>query len=62
MKGLTEYQKRHGHPPEFLEMRAPENQEKMYVLNYRFIREFTKGVSPDWTINMLNHYKGNKPQ
>ena len=26
------------------------------ILNYRFIREFTKGVEDDWTINALNHW------
>ncbi len=26
------------------------------VLNYRFIRDFTKGVEPKWTINALNHF------
>jgi hypothetical protein len=61
MKGLADYQTRHGHLPDFAEMRSEENQDKFFVLNYRFIREFTKGVSPDWTINMLNHYKG-RPQ
>ncbi|CAB3377960.1 Hypothetical predicted protein [Cloeon dipterum] len=58
MKGLSDYKAQHGHPPDFQEMRSPECQEKLYVLNYRFIREFTKGVPPEWTINVLNHYKG----
>ncbi len=26
------------------------------VVNYRFIREFTKGVEDQWTINALNHF------
>ncbi|XP_064475117.1 m-AAA protease-interacting protein 1, mitochondrial-like [Ornithodoros turicata] len=29
----------------------------VYVANYRFIREYTKGVQSDWTINRLNHFK-----
>ncbi|XP_059487339.1 m-AAA protease-interacting protein 1, mitochondrial [Neocloeon triangulifer] len=58
MKGLADYKTQHGQPPDFNALRAAENQDKLFVLNYRFIREFTKGVSPDWTINMLNHYKG----
>lgn len=27
------------------------------VANYRFIKEFTKGVDDDWTINYINHVK-----
>lgn len=27
------------------------------VANYRFIKEFTKGVEDDWTINYINHVK-----
>jgi len=27
------------------------------ICNYRFIREYTKGVKSDWTINRLGHYK-----
>ncbi|XP_024936373.1 uncharacterized protein LOC107263223 isoform X2 [Cephus cinctus] len=34
----------------------PEYQEKMYILNYRFIREFTSGVQTPWVINMINHF------
>lgn len=26
------------------------------ILNYRFIREFTRGVEDSWTINALNHF------
>jgi len=26
------------------------------VLNYRFIKDFTKGVEDSWTINALNHF------
>ncbi|KAL5005952.1 hypothetical protein ScPMuIL_017110 [Solemya velum] len=32
------------------------NQDRIYVCNYRFIREFTKGVEDSWTINKLNHF------
>ncbi|XP_054289964.1 m-AAA protease-interacting protein 1, mitochondrial-like [Macrosteles quadrilineatus] len=35
----------------------PEFSDKIFVLNYRFIREFTKGVQDDWTINAINHFK-----
>ncbi|XP_055932133.1 m-AAA protease-interacting protein 1, mitochondrial-like [Argiope bruennichi] len=27
------------------------------ICNYRFIREYTKGVESDWTINRLGHFK-----
>jgi len=27
------------------------------VLNYRFIRDYTKGVEDSWTLNALNHFK-----
>ncbi len=26
------------------------------VVNYRFIREYTKGVEDSWTLNALNHF------
>lgn len=29
----------------------------IYVLNYRFIREYTEGVKDAWTINAINHLK-----
>jgi len=29
------------------------------VCNYRFIRNFTKGVSDSWTVNVVNHFKPN---
>ncbi|KAK6165654.1 hypothetical protein SNE40_022540 [Patella caerulea] len=28
---------------------------RCFICNYRFIKEFTKGVESDWTINKLNH-------
>ena len=34
------------------------------VLNYRFLREFTKGVDPsttNWSISAINHFKINDP-
>ena len=27
------------------------------ILNYRFIREYTKGVEDSWTVNAVNHFK-----
>lgn len=29
----------------------------IFVLNYRFIREYTEGVKDAWTINAINHLK-----
>lgn len=33
------------------------NMDRISVANYRFIREFTKGVEDEWTVNLLNHFK-----
>ncbi|XP_041374407.1 m-AAA protease-interacting protein 1, mitochondrial-like [Gigantopelta aegis] len=33
-----------------------ENVEQMYICNYRFSREYTKGVESEWTISKLNHF------
>ncbi|KAM7344776.1 m-AAA protease-interacting protein 1, mitochondrial isoform 2-T2 [Cochliomyia hominivorax] len=35
----------------------PEYQDKVFVCNYRFIKEFTNGQESDWTINVVNHFK-----
>ncbi|CAG4965940.1 unnamed protein product [Colias eurytheme] len=35
----------------------PEFQDKIFILNYRFIREFTKGVEDSWCINIVNHFQ-----
>ncbi|XP_065370425.1 m-AAA protease-interacting protein 1, mitochondrial [Calliphora vicina] len=35
----------------------PEYQDKVFVCNYRFIKEFTTGQESDWTINVVNHFK-----
>lgn len=35
----------------------PEFRDKIHICNYRFIREFTKGVEDQWTINVINHFK-----
>lgn len=42
-------------PPDFAA--TPEFRSKISICNYRFIREFTKGVQDDWTINAINHFK-----
>ncbi|XP_058449854.1 m-AAA protease-interacting protein 1, mitochondrial [Malaya genurostris] len=35
----------------------PEFRDKISICNYRFIKEFTKGVDSDWTVNIVNHFK-----
>lgn len=30
-------------------------QEITRVLNYQFIKEVTKGVEDEWTVNLINH-------
>lgn len=35
----------------------PQYRDNISICNYRFIREFTKGVEGEWTINLLNHFK-----
>ncbi|XP_013117520.1 m-AAA protease-interacting protein 1, mitochondrial [Stomoxys calcitrans] len=35
----------------------PEYQDKVFVCNYRFVKEFTKGNESDWTVNIVNHFK-----
>jgi hypothetical protein len=32
------------------------SRDQVYICNYRFIREFTKGKEDEWTINKLNHF------
>lgn len=31
----------------------------LHILNYRFIKEVTKGVDDDWTVNLINHIRLN---
>lgn len=35
----------------------PEFRDMICICNYRFIKEFTKGVDSDWTVNIVNHFK-----
>ncbi len=30
---------------------------KLIVCHYRFIREYTKGVEDQWSVNMVHHFK-----
>lgn len=56
LRGLAEMKQRGEEPPINIGM-MPEYQSKMSIANYRFIKEFTKGVDSDWTINLLNHFR-----
>lgn len=29
----------------------------IFVLNYRFVREYSEGVNDAWTVNAINHLK-----
>ncbi|XP_055917791.1 m-AAA protease-interacting protein 1, mitochondrial [Eupeodes corollae] len=35
----------------------PEYEDKVFICNYRFIKEFTAGNQTDWTVNVINHFK-----
>ncbi|CAG9830150.1 unnamed protein product [Diabrotica balteata] len=56
LKGLSGMRSRGEEPPLNMGM-LPEYQQRISICNYRFIREFTKGVEGDWTVNLLNHFK-----
>lgn len=56
LSGLQELKEQGITPPINMGI-MPEYRERIYILNYRFIREFTKGVQDDWTINAINHFK-----
>lgn len=56
LKGLSQMKMRGEEPPLNMGM-LPEYQKRISICNYRFIREFTKGVDGEWTINLLNHFK-----
>jgi len=34
-----------------------EHKDKIIVCNYRFMREYTKGVESGWVINVISHFK-----
>ncbi|XP_067001256.1 uncharacterized protein [Anabrus simplex] len=34
-----------------------EYRDKIIICNYRFVREFTKGVESHWTVNVLNYFR-----
>ncbi|XP_053620111.1 uncharacterized protein LOC128680755 [Plodia interpunctella] len=56
LKGLKRMQETGDLPPISLGVQ-PEYQDKIFILNYRFIREFTKGVEDSWWVNIVNHFQ-----
>lgn len=56
LRGWAAMKERGEEPPLNMGM-LPEYQHRISVCNYKFIREFTKGVESDWTINLVNHFK-----
>lgn len=56
LRGLSIMRSRGEEPPMNMGM-LPEYRTRISISNYRFIREYTKGVNSDWTINLLNHFK-----
>ncbi|CAG9792392.1 unnamed protein product [Diatraea saccharalis] len=56
LKGLKSLQESGDLPPISLGVQ-PEFQDKIFILNYRFIREFTKGVEDSWWVNIVNHFQ-----
>jgi len=51
IQGMGVHIEKGGHPSEM-----NKSQDQLYICNYRFVREYTKGVQSDWTINKLNHF------
>nr|CAD7587247.1 unnamed protein product [Timema genevievae] len=56
LKGLKELKEQGITPPINMGV-LPEYRDKLQICNYRFVREFTKGVNDQWTINVVNHFK-----
>ncbi|XP_017149883.1 m-AAA protease-interacting protein 1, mitochondrial [Drosophila miranda] len=56
MRGLSEMRERGEEIPWNMGI-LPEYQDKVFICNYRFIKEFTAGQHSDWTINVANHFR-----
>ncbi|XP_017096573.2 m-AAA protease-interacting protein 1, mitochondrial [Drosophila bipectinata] len=56
MRGLSEMRERGEEIPWNMGT-LPEYQDKVFICNYRFIKEFTAGQQSDWTINVANHFR-----
>lgn len=53
LRGLSELKE----PPPMNMGVNPDYRDKIHTLNYRFIREFSKGIEDSWTVNKLNHFR-----
>jgi len=51
IQGMGLHVQRGGNPSDM-----KKNPDQLYICNYRFVREYKKGVQSDWTINKLNHF------
>ncbi|XP_030030286.2 m-AAA protease-interacting protein 1, mitochondrial-like [Manduca sexta] len=56
LRGLKHMKESGDLPPVSLGVQ-PEYQDNIFILNYRFIREFTKGVEDSWWVNIVNHFQ-----
>lgn len=56
LRGLAQMKLRGEEPPVNMGV-LPEFRDKICICNYRFVREYTKGIESDWTVNLLNHFK-----
>ncbi|XP_077299274.1 m-AAA protease-interacting protein 1, mitochondrial [Arctopsyche grandis] len=57
LRGLSKMKQR-GETPSISFGPAPEEYaERLYICNYRFIREYTKGVDSSWIVNVVNHFR-----
>ncbi|XP_017865095.1 PREDICTED: uncharacterized protein C2orf47 homolog, mitochondrial [Drosophila arizonae] len=56
MRGLTEMRERGEEIPWNMGT-MPEYQDRVFICNYRFKKEFTAGQQSDWTINVANHFR-----
>lgn len=55
LRGLRRMKAENKEPPLNMGL-LPEYQKLLFVCNYRFIREYTKGVESSWTVNLINHF------
>ncbi|XP_008210384.1 uncharacterized protein LOC100116759 [Nasonia vitripennis] len=55
LRGLKRMRAENKEPPLNMGL-LPEYQKLMFICNYRFIREYTKGVESSWTVNLINHF------
>ncbi|XP_033155382.1 m-AAA protease-interacting protein 1, mitochondrial [Drosophila mauritiana] len=56
MRGLSEMRERGEEIPWNMGT-LPEYQDKVFICNYRFVKEFTAGHQSDWTVNVANQFR-----